>query len=70
MVTDIFGVITDAISSFTTALSTGLTGITAIFYDSTNGFTFLGYLVLIGGGVGLVFWIFYLIFRALHINTK
>lgn len=60
MVANIFQTIGQAISSFTTALSSALEGITGMFYD-TDGLTTLGVLLLIGVGVGVVYWVFGLI---------
>lgn len=55
MVQQIFSVIADAVTSFASALASAVTSITALFYDSTNGMTFLGVLLLIGAGVGLIY---------------
>lgn len=76
MITDIFGVITQAITSFGSALASAVTSITGMFYTpaSTAGgsgeFTFLGYLMLISAGVAIVYWAFYLIREALHVGVK
>ena len=75
MVTDIFGVITEAITSFGAALASGVTSITSMFYTPGSGstpgsFTLLGYLMLIAAGVGIVYWAFYLIKNALRIGVK
>lgn len=75
MVSDIFGVITNAISQFGSSLSSAVTAIVGMFYtpgtgDGAGTFTFLGYLMLISAGVGIVYWAFYLIRQALHIGVK
>ena len=76
MITDIFGVITQAITSFGQALSSAVTAITGMFYTAPTGsatsgeFTFLGYLMLISAGVAIVYWAFYLIRGALHVGVK
>lgn len=57
MVQQIFSVISDAITSFATALSSAVTSITSLFYDSTNGMTFLGVCLLIAAGVGIVYFV-------------
>lgn len=61
MVAHIFEVIASAITQFLSALTSSVTGITSLFYDSTNGMTFLGTLLLIAVGVGIVYWAFNLI---------
>lgn len=76
MVTDIFTVITSAISNFGQALGSAVSSITAMFYTAPTGsetsgsFTFLGYLMLICAGVAIVYWAFYLIKNALRIGVK
>lgn len=76
MISDIFGVIGEAITAFGQALASSVTSITSMFYTpaSTSGgtgtFTFLGYLMLISAGVAIVYWAFYLIRSALHIGVK
>lgn len=58
MVADIFEVISSAVTSFASALASAVTSITALFYDSTAGaMTFLGVLLLIGAGVGLIYFV-------------
>lgn len=62
MVADVFEVIGDAVSGMVATLTSGITGITSLIYDSTAGnFTFLGSMLLIAVGVALVYWIFRLI---------
>lgn len=64
MVEVIFEVISEAISSFTTNLLSAVNGITALFYvapsgtETTGHMTFLGVLLLIAAGIGLVYWAF------------
>lgn len=75
MVADIFGVISSAITSFGTALGSAVTSIVGMFYTPGTGsgagsFTFLGYLMLITAGIGIVYWAFYLIRQALHLGVK
>ena len=57
----IFTGVASAVQNFTTVLGNTLTGITSMFYDSTDGLTFLGVLLTIAMGVGLVYWGFRLI---------
>lgn len=62
MVADIFAEISAAITQMLTCLTSSITGVTALFYDSTAGnMTFLGVLLLIAVGVGIVYWAFNLI---------
>lgn len=74
IVQDIYSVIVQAITSFTNALSGAVSGVTALFYVEPSGtetaghFTFLGVLLLIAAGVGIVYmcvrWIRSLVSRA------
>lgn len=61
MVAHIFEVIAGAITQFLSALTSSINGITSLFYDATSGMTFLGTLLLIAVGVGIVYWAFNLI---------
>lgn len=61
LITEIFEVIGGAVTNFATTLSSAVTSITSMFYDPTNGMTFLGTLLLIAAGVGIVYWGFRLI---------
>lgn len=59
-VSDIFGVINSVITAFGSTLSTAFNAVTALFWTPGSGsdagsFTFLGILVLIGVGVGLIY---------------
>lgn len=75
MVGEIFEVIGDAISGLISDLSTACTSVTALFYTpGANGdpgtFTFLGILLLISAGAGLVFWVVYLIKNLMRVPVK
>lgn len=63
VITAIFGAVGQAITSFSTALASGVNSITSIFYTTGEnaGLTFLGVLLCIAMGVGLVYWAFRLI---------
>lgn len=61
IVTEIFEVIGGVVTQFANTLGSAITSITSMFYDPTNGMTFLGVLLLIAAGVGLVYWGFRLI---------
>lgn len=74
LIQQIFAVIGQAITSFTTALTSAVEGVAGLFYvepsgtETTGHMTFLGVLLLIGAGVGLVYfavrWISRLVRRA------
>lgn len=63
----IFEVISSAVTSFVSTLTNAISGITELFYiapsgtETTGHMTFLGVLLLIAAGVGLVYWAFRLI---------
>lgn len=63
MIAEIFETIGDAISAFASSLSSAVTSVTGLFYTSgeNGGLTFLGTLLLIAVGVGVVYWVFRLI---------
>lgn len=66
MISDIFGIVGQAITNFATSLGSAVTSIAAMFYDPTANsgageITFLGTLALVGVGVGVVYWAFRLI---------
>lgn len=61
MVSAIFTEVSNAITAFTSALSNAVGGVTSMFYDTTDGLTVLGSLLLIAVGVGIVYWAFRLI---------
>lgn len=61
IISAIFTSVGNAITSFSTALGSGLTAVTSMFYDATDGLTFLGVLLTIAMGVGIVYWGFRLV---------
>ena len=66
MVTDIFGVIADTITQFVHALVSGVNGLIPLIYTAGEGtasgsFTFVGTMLLIAVGMGIVYWIFRLL---------
>lgn len=67
IVSTIFEVITSAVSNFTSTLISAVSGITELFYVAPSGtetsghMTFLGVLLLIAAGVGIVYFCFRLI---------
>lgn len=67
IVSTIFQVISEAVSSFVSTLTSAVSGITELFYVAPSGtetsghMTFLGVLLLIAAGVGIVYWCFRLI---------
>lgn len=70
-ISEIFAEITSAVTSFTQTLSGAFNGITSLFYTAGQGsdpgqFTFLGVLVLIGCGVGLVYLVYRIIKGLMH----
>lgn len=44
----------DVISSVITWITSSMTSVVGLFYDATNGFTFIGVLLLVGFGLSLV----------------
>lgn len=75
MISNIFQSIGEAVKSFIGVITDALSSITPIFWtagtsDTAGSFTFLGSLLLIGAGVGLVYWVIYLIMRFMRVNTK
>jgi len=66
MIAEIFQTIGEAITGFATALSSAVTSVAGMFYtpgsgDNAGQLTFLGSLLLIAVGVGVVYWVFRLI---------
>lgn len=67
MVGTIFSEIANAISEMLSALTNAISGVTELFYvaptgtETTGHMTFLGVLLLIAVGVGIVYWAFNLI---------
>lgn len=55
MIQAIFDGIGSAVTSFTTTLGNALSGVVDIFYNSTDGLTPVGSLLLISVGIGLVY---------------
>lgn len=55
IVGDIFTLIGEVITSGLTVVSSALSGIIPIFYVEATGFTVYGVLLLIGVGMGLIF---------------
>ena len=69
VIVQIFATITQAITSFLGSLGEALSGVAALFYvepsgtETTGHMTFLGVLLLIAAGVGLVYFGFRLVMR-------
>lgn len=67
MIATIFEEIAAAITAMLSALTNAISGVTELFYvapsgtDTTGHMTFLGVLLLIAVGVGIVYWAFNLI---------
>lgn len=61
LITEIFEVIGSAVTNFATSLTSAVNSITTLFYVPETGMTFIGTLLLIAAGVGLVYWGFRLI---------
>lgn len=63
VISAIFNAVGTAITSFSTALASGVSSITSIFYTTGEnaGLTFLGVLLCIAMGVGVVYWAFRMI---------
>ena len=60
VITAIFGTITETITNFATSIGQAVSSVGNMFY--TNGeMTFLGTLLLLAVGVGLIYWAFRLI---------
>ena len=70
IITDIFDIVGDIIEAVIGIFQTIFadTGIIAIFYDSVNGLTFIGALLLIVFGFGLVTWAFNWVKRLLSMR--
>jgi len=58
MVTELWNIISEVLTGFITALVSAFTGITEIFYVDEAGFTVIGQLLLIGLGMGIVYFAF------------
>ena len=64
MVTNIFGVIGDVVSNFVATLISAVNGLIPLLYDTsgtTPQFTFVGTMLLIAVGMGIVYWVFRLL---------
>lgn len=64
MVTDIFAVIGQVISNFVASLISAVNGLIPLIYDTsgtTPQFTFVGTMLLIAVGMGIVYWVFRLL---------
>lgn len=63
VISDIFSAVGQAITSFSTALASGVNSVTSIFYTTGEGggLTFLGVLLTVAMGIGLVYWAFRMI---------
>lgn len=66
MIAAIFSAIGDIVTAFITVLGNGVTGVTTLIWDPTlntgaGGLTVFGTFLLIGFGVGLVYWAFRLV---------
>lgn len=63
VISDIFTAIGQAIQGFSTALASAVSSVTSMFYTTgeNGGLTFLGTLLVIAVGVGVVYWCFRLI---------
>ena len=75
MISDIFSTIGQAVTAFANQLASAITSITALFYTpgesgAAGQMTFLGTLLLIAAGVGLVYWAFYVVRNLLRIGVK
>lgn len=60
MISDLFTAIGEVVTGFISIVQSLFAddGITAVFYDSTNGLTVIGGLLLLAFGYGLVRWAF------------
>ena len=60
IISDIFNAVGQAITGFSTALASSVSSVTAMFYTTgeNGGLTFLGVLLCVAMGVGLVYWAF------------
>lgn len=60
IISDIFNSVGQAITGFSTALASSVQSVTSMFYTTgeNGGLTFLGILLCVAMGVGLVYWAF------------
>lgn len=73
MMANIWEAISSAISSFTSAMVTGVKAFIELFYTttgdaSTQGFTILGYFALCGIAIGIVWSLIRLVRRLMRVN--
>lgn len=69
MMANIWSAISEAISSFTSAMVTGVKAFVELFYDNVNsGFTILGYFALCGIAIGIVWSLIRLVRRLMRVN--
>lgn len=70
MIAAIFTTIGSVMTAFVGILGTAWTALVALFYDSTNGITDVGTLLLIVTGVGLVWGGFYFIRNLIRVRAR
>lgn len=58
MITQFWEAVVEVVSGFTNALISAFSNITKLFYESETGFTVVGQLLLIGLGMGIVYFAF------------
>lgn len=73
MMSNIWEAISTAISSFTSAMVTGVKAFIELFYTTTgeasaHGFTILGYFALCGIAIGIVWSLIRLVRRLMRVN--
>ena len=63
IISAIFTAAGQAVTGFSGLLANGITSVTAMFYDATDGLTVLGVLLTCALGVGVIYFGFRLIMR-------
>jgi len=58
IVSELFNVISSVITGLMSAIVSAFSGLIEIFYDSENGFTLIGTLLLVGLGMSIVWFAF------------
>lgn len=58
MIVQFWETVVEVVTGFTNALIGAFSNMTELFYDSDNGFTIVGQLLLIGLGMGIVYFAF------------
>lgn len=60
MVTELWGIIAEVVTGFITSIVSAFSGLTAVFYTEgvDGGFTVIGQLLLIGLGMGIIYFAF------------